>query len=79
MNLYLISQHENNDYDTYDSAVVAASTEEIARNTHPSAGGWEHACHNWCSDPSAVTVELIGTTDKQYHDGEIVISSFNAG
>lgn len=36
MNLYLISQDVNNDYDTYDSAVVAASNEEDARNIHPS-------------------------------------------
>lgn len=31
MNLYLISQDVNNDYDTYDSAVVAAESEEEAR------------------------------------------------
>lgn len=82
MNLYLISQHENdNYYDTYDSAVVAASTEEVARNTHPAGGlilDWSSAW-SWCSTPSAVTVELIGTTDKQYSDGEIVLSSYNAG
>ena len=36
MNLYLISQDVNNGYDTYDSAVVAAETEQEARETHPS-------------------------------------------
>ncbi len=35
MNLYLISQDRNNGYDTYDSAVVAADTEEEAIRTHP--------------------------------------------
>jgi hypothetical protein len=78
MNLYLITQSENNDYDTYDSAVVAAITEDVARNTHPGAGGWEHSCHTWASSPDKVSVELIGTTDKEYCDGEIVLASFNA-
>ena len=35
MNLYRISQNANNDWDTYDSAVVVAKTEEEARYTHP--------------------------------------------
>jgi hypothetical protein len=37
MNLYRISQQINNDYDTYDSAVVCAENEEEARRTHPSS------------------------------------------
>ena len=79
MNLYLITQSENNDYDTYDSVIVAASTEDVARNTHPSAGGWEHSAHTWASSPDKVSVELIGTTDKEYGDGELILASFNAG
>jgi hypothetical protein len=35
MNLYLISQNVNNDYDTYDAAVVAANSEDEARLIHP--------------------------------------------
>ena len=35
LNLYLISQNVNNDYDTFDSAVVAARDEEDARSIHP--------------------------------------------
>ena len=35
MNLYLISQSVNNEYDTYDSAVVAAESEEDATKIHP--------------------------------------------
>ena len=35
MNLYLISQNRNNGYDTYDSAVVAAESEEKARMIRP--------------------------------------------
>lgn len=35
LNLYLISQTVNDDYDTFDSAVVAARDEEDARSIHP--------------------------------------------
>ena len=37
MKLWKIFQDENNDYDTYDSAVVAAETEIEAQLTHPGA------------------------------------------
>jgi hypothetical protein len=37
MNLYKISQEKNCGYDTYDSAVVAAKSEDEARLIHP---GW---------------------------------------
>lgn len=37
MNLYLISQSANLGYDTYDCAVVAAETEDIARSIHPAS------------------------------------------
>ena len=36
MNIYLISQDVNNEYDTYDSAVVAAVNEYEAKRTYPS-------------------------------------------
>lgn len=39
MKLWLISQGENKGYDTYDSAVVAAETEQEARETHPAQWG----------------------------------------
>ena len=35
MNLYLISQDTNENYDTYDSAIVAAKTKKEARMFHP--------------------------------------------
>ena len=31
MNLYLLTQNENNGYDTYDSMVVSAENEEDAK------------------------------------------------
>ena len=36
MNIYLVSQSISNGYDTYDSMVVAAESEEDARTIHPS-------------------------------------------
>jgi hypothetical protein len=35
MNIYKIKQYENNRYDTYDSAVVVAESEEDAKRIHP--------------------------------------------
>jgi hypothetical protein len=37
MKIYKISQNVNNDYDTYDSAIVYAETAEDARRIHPSS------------------------------------------
>lgn len=56
MNLYLISQDQNSDYDTYDSAVVAANNEDEARYTHPSPAStfrWHAEYNRWemlCND-----------------------------
>lgn len=35
MNIYMISQTVNNGYDTYDSAIVCASSTKKAMNIHP--------------------------------------------
>jgi len=42
MKLWLISQSENNGWDTFDSAVVAAETEEDARHTYPDNWGFSN-------------------------------------
>ena len=41
MNLYLISQRINTGYDTFSSAVVAATTLERAKNIHPRGMVWD--------------------------------------
>lgn len=41
MYIWKISQNVNNDYDTYDSAIVYAETENDARSTHPNPN-WEN-------------------------------------
>ena len=90
MNLYLITQpDENVTYDTYDSAVVAAASEDEARNTHPDGSGatfppgqyiprrpwW--SLSEW-TEPENVSVQLIGTAASGMAAG-VLCSSFNAG
>lgn len=49
MRLWLISQDTNSGYDTYDSAVVAAPSEEAARRISPSAYyEWSDGHGGWC-------------------------------
>ena len=85
--LYLISQKENNGYDTYDSAVVVAESEEEARNTLPSDWigwpsdpwiGWRGSYSAWASSPDKVSALLVGTAAKGSEKG-VVCASFNAG
>lgn len=77
MNLYLLSQDENDDYDTYDVMVVAAETEDEARNILPMNDRWgESDC--WATKPENVTVRLIGTAAEGIKAGPI-LKSFNAG
>lgn len=83
MKIYLISQDENNCYDTYDSAVVIAENEEQARNMIP----YEKGEHNFdrkdeydeWTEPKYVKVEYIGEADKKYTKPYQVCVSYNAG
>lgn len=84
MYLYLIRQSVNCGWDTYDSAVVIASSEEEAKTIHPDGSrwgttGWEDSwvARSWCN-PEDVTVQLIGTATSG-KIGDVIVSSFNAG
>ena len=77
MNLYLISQTVNNNYDSYDSAVVAAESEEKARLIHPAAYNEAWMGASWCK-PEDVQVQLIGVAVDGTVAG-IICASFNAG
>lgn len=81
MKLWILTQDKNHNYDTYDSAVVAAETEEEARLIHPS--GYKT---NWDGTPSSydslvaakdVKVAYLGATDRKISG--VVLSSYNAG
>ena len=77
MNLYLISQSENDNSDTYDSAVVSAESEKQARNIHPSGevGHWANLA-TWAT-PDEVKVKLIGVSNS--NECEVICASWNAG
>lgn len=89
MNLYLLTQTENDGYDTYDSCVVAAESPEEAVLINPrgevyrsardgqKASGWVKGRGSWCASPEQVTVKLIGTAAEGVRG--VVIASFNAG
>lgn len=82
MKLYLISQTKNNDYDTYDSAVVACFSENEARAIHPRGGDKEwwndkFAVTSWAL-PGQVNVQLIGDAAEDITRG-VICASFNAG
>jgi hypothetical protein len=84
MKLWLISQTKNQDYDTYDSAVVAANIEEEARKMHPRDGKdidpkTDAFCGStWVESPDDVTCEYIGKAKEGTEKG-VVCASFNAG
>ena len=80
MNIYLLEQGVNQNYDTYDSCVVVAESEEEARQCHPRGDKYNLSRKDWASDPSQVEVTLLGIcTDKSYNSGAVLCSSFNAG
>jgi hypothetical protein len=75
MKLYLLSQGENNGYDTYDSMVVAAESEDAARQMHP---GNEWGWNVWANSPEQVDVEYLGEAAPESEAG-VICASFNAG
>lgn len=89
MNLYLISQDENNGYDTYDSAVIVSENEESARNRCIGGDTWrqieEERKKNpsytgyWASSPKNVKAKWVGIASPDLKESEIVCASFNAG
>lgn len=83
MKLFLVSQKQNNDYDTYDSFVISCETEDEAKNTHPygrpmTQEDWDYEYSSWCNSVHHVNVQYLGEADSSVSKG-IVCSSFNAG
>ena len=81
MKLWLISQTENDNWDTYDSAVVAAETEEEAKMIDPSGAAdidWKYKYSSWASSPDNVACVNIGEAIEGTLKG-VVCASFNAG
>lgn len=74
MKLWLVSRTDDISYDEYDSVVVAADTEEEAREISPNGSDW-----GWRVNPkvSTLTVEYLGTTNRKISG--VILASFNAG
>jgi hypothetical protein len=78
LKLYLISQTVNRGWDTYDSAVVVAETEEQAKHFHPSGGHWDD--DDWTSPDNVQVVLLSENVSGDLQAGhQVVCASFNAG
>lgn len=77
MNIYKIQQHKVYGWDTYDSAVVIAENEEVARAIHPSGDG-DFKSDTWVNHTDDVEVILLGKA-KKGSSLQIVCASFNAG
>ena len=91
MKLWKIEQSVNGDYDTFDSAVVAAETEQAARETHPRANrvliegrfwfvnrhGNHHDDDTW-APVADVKATYIGEAAPGTEAG-VIVASFNAG
>jgi len=86
MNLYKLIQIDNNDYDTFDSAIVIAPSEEVAVLVHPRHGLlsendplWDENYSSWVHH-SNVTATLIGIADPSFGtEPYVILASFNAG
>lgn len=83
MNLYLLSQDANSGYDTYDSVVVAAESENEARLITPDCGSSEEhwldsSWRDWAYTPDQVSVELIGVAADGTPSG-VILASYHAG
>jgi hypothetical protein len=94
MNLYLVSQTVNNNWDTYDAMIVAAESDEDAKNIFPndyvgSSCSWDadgqllyngrpSKMSSWAQNRHDVQVRKIGIADENTPRG-VVLASYNGG
>ena len=81
MKLYLLTQSDNDGYDTYDSCIVCAKDEVDAKNITPTGEGVFRETTGfsfWAYNASAITCEEIGVANDSQERG-VILSSFNAG
>ena len=75
MLIYKLSQDSVRGYDTYDSCVVIAPTEEKAKEISiRELNRYSSKC--WVNNPNLIKAELIGGSSLPE---QLVLSSFNAG
>lgn len=88
MKLFLLQQCVNNGYDTYDTCVVCAETEDLARRIHPKSRVSEQFnailadrfCYQagWVMNIFDVEVTYLGEAQPNIPVG-VVCESFKAG
>lgn len=81
MNIYLLTQDINNNYDTYDAVVVSAESEEEARSMHPRGYDIAEASSrddSWVrlGQIDRIKVTLIGVSCMRKG---VILASYNAG
>ena len=87
MNIYLCTQWVNRGWDTYNSFVCVAKSEDEARCIHPDGRlepeEWvdialDKNFPSWCYSPDEVDVTLIGEASES-EDKSVILASFHAG
>ena len=80
MKLYLLTQNDNNGWDTYDSILVCAENEEDAKTIDPNGDPFveNKPYSSWAKFKSSITCKEIGTANEDQVRG-VIIASFNAG
>lgn len=80
MKLYLLSQDDNNNYDTYDSIVVCAENEDDAKTITPHGTPFKEneAYTSWARSAPSISCKEIGTANEGEERG-VILASFNAG
>lgn len=82
MNLYLIKRNDSVGDDEFDSAIVAAESEDDAREIHPGKDtleSWQDSTSTWIqyAQRDSLTVRLLAKTTSEPRG--VVLGSFNAG
>ncbi len=85
LRLYLVERTDTVGWDQFDSFVCVADSIESAQQINPSDSSSKWIDDKWTSDdyewtnPSTLKIAEIGLPSENLNNGDIVISSFNAG
>lgn len=80
MKLYLLTQNDNNGYDTYDSLIVCAENEKDAKTINPQGEVFieDDNWPDWAIKAASIQCREIGIANEDEGRG-VIIASFNAG
>jgi hypothetical protein len=75
--LYLLEQTVVDGYDTFDSCVVVAESEQSAKLMHPAGDSIGEDSYTWPNNPADVKATYLGLAEDP--TPRVVCASFNAG